>query len=139
MFSFNFYTLPQFLFCFIWSNKSRIVELNVYIDRVGLPYCHCNFASSALSFESATKKCSAYIAMVFIFSVFHTLTTIHSALSLYVFSFLIMQEKSEVVDVKEEAEIELVDENKVDWKGRRALKFKYGGMCASVLILGNKQ
>ncbi|XP_028189529.1 protein NRT1/ PTR FAMILY 4.6-like [Glycine soja] len=44
-------------------------------------------------------------------------------------------EKSEVVDVKEEAEIELVDENKVDWKGRQALKFKYGGMSASVLIL----
>jgi len=50
-----------------------------------------------------------------------------------------MQEKPEVVDVKEEADFQLVDENKVDWKGRRALKFKYGGMCASVLILGNKQ
>ncbi|KAG4948589.1 hypothetical protein JHK82_041770 [Glycine max] len=46
-----------------------------------------------------------------------------------------MQEKPEVVDVKEEADFQLVDENKVDWKGRRALKFKYGGMCASVLIL----
>lgn len=70
---------------------------------------------------------------------FHALTTTLSALSLYGFSHLIMQEKPEVVDVKEEADFQLVDENKVDWKGRRALKFKYGGMCASVLILGNKQ
>ncbi|KAK7306453.1 hypothetical protein VNO77_44394 [Canavalia gladiata] len=44
-------------------------------------------------------------------------------------------EKSEVVDVKEEVEFQVVDENKVDWKGRRALKFKYGGMLASLLIL----
>ncbi|TKY71903.1 NRT1/ PTR FAMILY 4.6 [Spatholobus suberectus] len=44
-------------------------------------------------------------------------------------------EKSEVVGVEKEAEFELVDENKVDWKGRRALKFKYGGMIASLLIL----
>ncbi|XP_014517448.2 protein NRT1/ PTR FAMILY 4.5-like [Vigna radiata var. radiata] len=29
----------------------------------------------------------------------------------------------------------LVDENKVDWKGRRADKLKYGGMRAAVLIL----
>ncbi|KAK7412505.1 hypothetical protein VNO78_03969 [Psophocarpus tetragonolobus] len=44
-------------------------------------------------------------------------------------------EKSEVVDVKKEAEFQLVDENKVDWRGRRALKFQYGGMTASLLIL----
>ncbi|XP_029124955.1 protein NRT1/ PTR FAMILY 4.5 [Cajanus cajan] len=46
-----------------------------------------------------------------------------------------MQEKSEAVDVKEEVEFQLVDENKVDWKGRRALKFKYGGITASLFIL----
>lgn len=49
-----------------------------------------------------------------------------------------MQEKSEFVDSKvEAAELhQLVDGNKVDWKGRSALKFKYGGMTAAVLILG---
>lgn len=50
---------------------------------------------------------------------------------------MLMKEKFEVVDSKVEAEIQLVDENKVDWKGRTALKFKYGGMKASLLILGN--
>jgi len=42
-----------------------------------------------------------------------------------------MQEKLEVVDV--------VDENKEDWKGRRALKLEYGGMSAAVLVLGNEK
>ncbi|KOM53627.1 hypothetical protein LR48_Vigan09g228600 [Vigna angularis] len=41
-----------------------------------------------------------------------------------------MQEKLEAVDIEK-----LVDENKVDWKGRRADKLKYGGMRAAVLIL----
>ncbi|KAK7303025.1 hypothetical protein RJT34_13924 [Clitoria ternatea] len=44
-------------------------------------------------------------------------------------------EKSEVFDVKMETDFQLVDENKVDWKGRKALKFKYGGFTASLLIL----
>lgn len=47
-----------------------------------------------------------------------------------------MQDKSEFVDMKLEAELQLVDGNKVDWKGRSALKFKYGGMKAAVLMLG---
>lgn len=41
-----------------------------------------------------------------------------------------MQEKSEYGDRNQ-----LVDGNKVDWKGRSALKFKYGGMKAAFLIL----
>ncbi|XP_061342675.1 protein NRT1/ PTR FAMILY 4.5-like [Gastrolobium bilobum] len=44
-------------------------------------------------------------------------------------------ENSEVVDNKVEAELQLVDGNKVDWKGRSALKYKYGGMKASWLVL----
>jgi len=36
-------------------------------------------------------------------------------------------------------EKQMVDENKEDWKGRRADKLKYGGMRAAVLILGNEQ
>jgi hypothetical protein len=47
-----------------------------------------------------------------------------------------MQEKAEFVDMKLEAELQLVDGNKVDWKGRSALKFKYGGMKAALLMLG---
>lgn len=42
-----------------------------------------------------------------------------------------MQETLEAADMEK-----LVDENKVDWKGRRADKLKYGGMRAAVLILG---
>ncbi|XP_061342676.1 protein NRT1/ PTR FAMILY 4.5-like [Gastrolobium bilobum] len=45
------------------------------------------------------------------------------------------KENSAVVDEKVEAELQLVDGNKVDWKGRSALKFKYGGTKASWLIL----
>ncbi|XP_027338171.1 protein NRT1/ PTR FAMILY 4.5-like [Abrus precatorius] len=48
---------------------------------------------------------------------------------------LFFHEKSEVDGVKVEEKFELVDRNKVDWKGRQALKFKYGGMLVSVLIL----
>jgi len=33
-------------------------------------------------------------------------------------------------------EEELVD-GKVDWKGRRAVRHKHGGMTVSLLILGN--
>ncbi|AES64052.1 putative proton-dependent oligopeptide transporter family, major facilitator superfamily [Medicago truncatula] len=44
-------------------------------------------------------------------------------------------EKAEFVDMKLEAELQLVDGNKVDWKGRSALKFKYGGMKAALLML----
>lgn len=47
-----------------------------------------------------------------------------------------LQEKSEVLDGKVEEELQLVD-GKVDWKGRRALRNKHGGMNASLLILGN--
>ncbi|CAI8590945.1 unnamed protein product [Vicia faba] len=43
--------------------------------------------------------------------------------------------KSEFVDMKLAEELNLVDENKVDWKGRSALKFKYGGMRVALLIL----
>ncbi|CAJ2658760.1 unnamed protein product [Trifolium pratense] len=44
-------------------------------------------------------------------------------------------DKSEFVDMKLEEELQLVDGNKVDWKGRSALKFKYGGMKAAFLML----
>ncbi|CAK8530804.1 unnamed protein product [Lathyrus sativus] len=46
-----------------------------------------------------------------------------------------MQEKSEFVDRKMESEVQVVDGNKVDWKGRSALKSKYGGMKAALFIL----
>jgi len=52
-----------------------------------------------------------------------------------------MQGKLEIVDVEqlELVDVEqLVDENKEDWKGRKALKFRYGGMGAAVLVLGNE-
>ncbi|GAU48455.1 hypothetical protein TSUD_383520, partial [Trifolium subterraneum] len=44
-------------------------------------------------------------------------------------------DKSEFVDMKLEEEFQLVDGNKVDWKGRGALKFKYGGMKAAFIML----
>jgi len=44
-----------------------------------------------------------------------------------------MQGKLEVVNVEQ-----LVDENKEDWKGRKAIKFRHGGMSAAVLVLGNE-
>jgi hypothetical protein len=47
-----------------------------------------------------------------------------------------MQDKSEFVDMKMVEELQLVDGNKVDWKGRSALKFKYGGMKAAFIMLG---
>jgi hypothetical protein len=47
-----------------------------------------------------------------------------------------MQDKSEFVDMKLVEELQLVDGNKVDWKGRSALKFKYGGMKAAFIMLG---
>lgn len=47
-----------------------------------------------------------------------------------------MQEKFEFVERKMAEELQLVDGSKVDWKGRSALKFKYGGMKAALLILG---
>lgn len=49
-----------------------------------------------------------------------------------------MKDKSEFVDMKLASELNLVDENKVDWKGRSALKFKYGGMKVALLILGKE-
>ncbi|QCD76916.1 solute carrier family 15 [Vigna unguiculata] len=42
-----------------------------------------------------------------------------------------MQERLVVVSIEKQ----MVDENKEDWKGRRADKLKYGGMRAAVLIL----
>jgi hypothetical protein len=47
-----------------------------------------------------------------------------------------MQDKSEFVDMKLVEGLQLVDGNKVDWKGRSALKFKYGGMKAAFIMLG---
>ncbi|KAK2447506.1 protein NRT1/ PTR FAMILY 4.5 [Trifolium repens] len=44
-------------------------------------------------------------------------------------------DKSEFVDMKMVEELQLVDGNKVDWKGRSALKFKYGGMKAAFIML----
>ncbi|KAG4999974.1 hypothetical protein JHK87_021046 [Glycine soja] len=40
------------------------------------------------------------------------------------------------VEWMQEEKAELVVDGKVDWKGRRALKHKHGGMKVSLLILG---
>ena len=43
---------------------------------------------------------------------------------------------SSVKTLLQEEKAELVVDGKVDWKGRRALKHKHGGMKVSLLILG---
>lgn len=105
-------------------------------EETGLDCCHCIFASSNLSFELATQKWSAepWYLFFFVFTYPKYLTSF-DFLATYI-HIMPMQEKSEVFDGKVEEELQLVD-GKVDWKGRRALKNKHGGMNASFLILGN--
>lgn len=114
----------------------------VYIgERMFFPCCISTSISFELAITSFLQSHGISLFLLNLFILLHACSLLSSSFLHATYYFICTQE-NRVVDgnvermQREERADELVVHGKVDWKGRKALKHKHGGMKVSLLILG---